>query len=161
MDDEEIDGVSAVSTIASLREQMSGMLSMISGMLGLFISVAGIMGFIIIYNMGLLAMNEKMYQFSTLKVLGFGFGKIVRIYTMQNTWITLIGIALGLPGGFFFTDYMFRYAIGEDYDFNAYIQPDAYMIAIFATLGVMIFTSIFLAQGLKKIDMVASLKANE
>lgn len=35
------------------------------------------------------------------------------------------------------------------------------MYKSFATLGVMIFTSIFLAQGLKKIDMVASLKANE
>ena len=161
VDDEEIDGVNAVTTIASMREQMGSMLSMISGMLGLFIGVAGVMGFIIIYNMGLLSMNEKMYQFSTLKVLGFGFPKIVKIYTMQNIWITLAGIALGLPGGFFFTDYMFKYAIGEDYDFNAFIEPDAYLIAIVATMGVMLFTSIFLAMGLKKIDMVASLKANE
>ena len=161
VDDEDIDGVNAISTISSLRTQMSGMLSMISGMLGLFIGVAGVLGFIIIYNMGLLSMNEKMYQFSTMKVLGFKFMKIVKIYTMQNVWITIAGIALGLPGGFFFTDYMFRYAIGEDYDFNAYIEPSAYLIAVAGTMAVMIFTSIFLAMGLKKIDMVASLKANE
>ncbi|MBR6851490.1 MAG: ABC transporter permease [Lachnospiraceae bacterium] len=161
MDDEDIDGVSAISTSASLREQTSGMLNMISGMLGLFIGVAGALGFIIIYNMGLLSMNEKMYQFSTMKVLGFKFLKIVKIYTMQNVWITLAGIVFGLPGGFLFTDYMFRYAIGEDYDFNAYIEPSAYLIALAGTLGVMVFTSIFLAMGLKKIDMVASLKANE
>ena len=161
VDDEDIDGVNAISTISSLRTQMSGMLSMISGMLGLFIGVAGVLGFIIIYNMGLLSMNEKMYQFSTMKVLGFKFMKIVKIYTMQNVWITIAGIALGLPGGFFFTDFMFRYAIGEDYDFNAYIEPSAYLIAVAGTMAVMIFTSIFLAMGLKKIDMVASLKANE
>ena len=161
VDDEEIDGVSAISTSASLREQTSGMLNMISGMLGLFIGMAGVLGFIIIYNMGLLSMNEKMYQFSTMKVLGFKFMKIMRIYTMQNVWITLAGIAIGLPGGFLFTDYLFRYAIGEDYDFNAFIEPSAYLIAFAGTMAVMVFTSIFLAMGLRKIDMVASLKANE
>ena len=161
VDDEEIDGVNAISTLGSLRVQMGSMLSMIQGMLGLFIVVAGILGFIIIYNMGLLSMNEKMYQFSTLKVLGFKYRKIVGIYTMQNIWITLLGIAGGLPMGFLFTDYLFKYAIGDEYDFNAYIEPSAYLIASGATLVVMAVTSIFLARGLKKIDMVASLKANE
>ena len=159
--DKDLDGVNTVSTLPSLREQMGSMLSMIQGMLGLFIVVAGLLGFIIIYNMGLLSMNEKMYQFSTLKVLGFGFPKIVKIYTMQNVWITIVGILLGLPGGYMFTDYLFRYAIGEEYDFNAFIEPSAYLTAAGGTLAVMVFTSIFLAQGLRKIDMVASLKANE
>ncbi|MCR4937187.1 MAG: ABC transporter permease [Lachnospiraceae bacterium] len=161
VDDEEIDGVSAISTLSSLREQMGGMLNMIKGMLGLFIVMSGLLGFIIIYNMGLLSMSEKMYQFSTLKVLGFGFYRIVKIYTMQNIWITVTGILLGLPMGFVFTDFLFKYAIGEDYDFGAYIEPSAYIIATLGTMAVMIFTSIFLARNIKKIDMVASLKANE
>lgn len=161
VDDEDIDGVSAISTLPSLRTQMSGMLSMIQGMLGLFIVVAGALGFIIIYNMGLLSMNEKMYQFSTLKVLGFGFPKIMKIYTMQNIWITLCGIAIGLPAGYCFTDFLFVFAIGEEYDFNAHIDPSAYIIASAGTILVMAITSIVLAQSLRKIDMVASLKANE
>ncbi len=161
VDDEDIDGVSAISTLPSLRKQMSGMLSMIQGMLGLFIVVAGALGFIIIYNMGLLSMNEKMYQFSTLKVLGFGFQKIMKIYTMQNIWITLCGIAIGLPAGYLFTDFLFVFAIGEEYDFNAHIDPSAYIIASAGTIIVMVITSIVLAQSLRKIDMVASLKANE
>ena len=161
VDDKDIDGVSNVSTIASLKEQVDGMLNMMSSMLGLFIFMSVIMGFIIIYNMGLLALNEKMYQFATLKVLGFTFKKLVRVYTQQNVWVCGLGILLGLPAGFGFTNYLFLYAIGEDYDFNAYIEPQTYLIAALGTILVMLFTSVILARSLKKIDMVASLKANE
>ena len=83
------------------------------------------------------------------------------IYTQQNLWLTIIGIIFGLPLGFEFTDYMFKYAIGDDYDFFANIDVSAYMIAAIGTLVIMFVTSIALSVNLKKIDMVSSLKANE
>ena len=56
---------------------------------------------------------------------------------------------------------MFKYAIGDNYDFFANIDISAYLIAIIGTLLIMFVTSIALSRNLKKIDMVASLKANE
>ena len=159
--DSDIDGVSTISSIESLKEQMNVMLEMISSMIVLLIAISAILGFIIIYNMGILALNEKMYQFATLKVLGFKFNKLALIYTQQNLWLTLVGIILGLPLGYEFTDCMFKYAIGDNYDFFANIDISAYLIAIIGTLLIMFVTSIALSRNLKKIDMVASLKANE
>ena len=111
--------------------------------------------------MGILALSEKMYQFATLKVLGFKFRKLALIYTQQNLWLTIIGIILGLPLGYEFTDFMFKYAIGDNYDFFANIDLSAYLIAIIGTLMIMLVTSVVLSRSLKKVDMVASLKANE
>ena len=142
-------------------EQMNAMLEMISSMIVLFIAISALLGFIIIYNMGILALSEKMYQFATLKVLGFRFSKLTLIYTQQNLWLTLVGIILGLPLGYEFTDYMFKYAIGDEYDFFANIDVSAYLIATIGTLIIMFITSLALSVNLKKIDMVASLKANE
>ncbi|MBE5914915.1 MAG: FtsX-like permease family protein [Pseudobutyrivibrio ruminis] len=159
--DSDIDGVSTISSIESLKEQMNVMLEMISNMIVLLIAISAILGFIIIYNMGILALSEKMYQFATLKVLGFKFNKLALIYTQQNLWLTLVGIILGLPLGYEFTDCMFKYAIGDNYDFFANIDISAYLIAIIGTLLIMFVTSIALSRNLKKIDMVASLKANE
>ncbi|WP_033154035.1 FtsX-like permease family protein [Pseudobutyrivibrio ruminis] len=159
--DSDIDGVSTISSIESLKEQMNVMLEMISSMIVLLIAISAILGFIIIYNMGILALSEKMYQFATLKVLGFKFNKLALIYTQQNLWLTLVGIILGLPLGYEFTDCMFKYAIGDNYDFFANIDISAYLIAIIGTLLIMFVTSIALSRNLKKIDMVASLKANE
>lgn len=159
--DSDIDGVSTISSIESLKEQMNVMLEMISSMIVLLIAISALLGFIIIYNMGILALTEKMYQFATLKVLGFKFKKLALIYTQQNLWLTIVGIIFGLPLGYEFTDCMFKYAIGDSYDFFANIDISSYLIAIIGTLIIMFVTSIALSRNLKKIDMVASLKANE
>ena len=159
--DSDIDGVSTISSIESLKEQMNVMLEMISSMIILLIAISALLGFIIIYNMGILALTEKMYQFATLKVLGFKFKKLALIYTQQNLWLTIVGIIFGLPLGYEFTDCMFKYAIGDNYDFFANIDLSSYLIAIIGTLIIMFVTSIALSRNLKKIDMVASLKANE
>ena len=158
---EKIPGASSVTGLSSLRAQMSTMLQMIDAMIALFILIAAILGFVIIYNMGLLSLSEKAYHFATLKVLGFRHRRLVKIYTQQNIWLSVVGILLGLPAGFLFTDIMFKYAIGDSYDFFAMIDPSAYLIASLGTILIMLFTSLILARGLKKIDMVASLKANE
>lgn len=159
--DSDIDGVSTITSIESMKEQMNSMLEMISSMIVLLIAISAILGFIIIYNMGILALSEKMYQFATLKVLGFKFRKLALIYTQQNLWLTIVGIILGLPLGYEFTDFMFKYAIGDNYDFFANIDLSAYLIAIIGTLMIMLVTSVVLSRSLKKVDMVASLKANE
>ena len=44
---------------------------MMKTMLILIISIAVLLGGIIIYNLGILSYTEKQYQFATLKVLGF------------------------------------------------------------------------------------------
>ncbi len=159
--DSDIDGVSTITSIETIREQMDIMLEMISSMIVLFIVISAVLGFIIIYNMGILALSEKMYQFATLKVLGFRFSRLAKIYTQQNLWLTIVGIILGLPLGFEFTDYLFKYAIGDEYDFFANINASAYLIAAVGTLIIMFITSLALSVNLKKIDMVESLKANE
>lgn len=159
--DSDIDGVSTISSIESLKEQMNVMLEMINNMIVLLIAISALLGFIIIYNMGILALTEKMYQFATLKVLGFKFKKLALIYTQQNLWLTIVGIIFGLPLGYVFTDCVFKYAIGDNYDFFANIDLSTYLIAVVGTLIIMFVTSIALSRNLKKIDMVASLKANE
>ena len=159
--DADLPGVSSITSNASMQDQMMSMLNMISSMIFLFIGIAAFLGFIIIYNMGILSLSEKMYQFATLKVLGFRYRKLAGIYIEQNFWITALGILLGLPAGYAMTDIVFKYAIGDNYDFFATIDPSAYLMAAFGTIVIMLFTSFILSKQLKKIDMVASLKANE
>ena len=83
--DSDVDGVSTITSIESLKEQMNAMLEMISSMIVLFIAISALLGFIIIYNMGILALSEKMYQFATLKVSG-------RYNPWFTTWIRIYGL---------------------------------------------------------------------
>lgn len=157
----EIKNVELIQDVDNLKSGMSQMLSMIKTMLTLIITIAVILGSIIIYNLGILSYTEKQYQFATLKVLGFRDKQIQNIFVKQNNWIALLSIVIGLPSGFYLTDWLFKKAIEEHYDFGAYITNVTYVIAAFGTFILSYLVSKLLSRKIKKIDMVASLKGNE
>ncbi len=157
----EIKNVETIQNIDNLKDGMTGMLSMMKTMLVLIIGIAILLGGIIIYNLGILSYTEKEYQFATLKVLGFKDKQIEKIFIKQNNWIAIVSIIFGLPMGFYLTDWLFKTAIEEHYDFGAFIEIKTYIIAAIGTFIISYLVSKFLARKIRKIDMVTSLKGNE
>ena len=157
----EITNVEVISNIDELKEGMEGMLQTMKTMIALIIVIAVILGVVIIYNLGILSYTEKQYQFATLKVLGFKNKQIEKIFIKQNNIIAIISIILGLPTGFYLTDWLFKTAIEESYDFGAHINIETYVIATIGTFLISYLVSKLLAKKIKKIDMVTSLKGNE
>lgn len=156
-----IDGVDTIQSIATLKQGMESMLETVQMMIVLLIVVSAILGFVIIYNLGILSFTEKQYQFATLKVLGFKDKQIKNIFVKQNVWLTVVGIIFGLPLGFWMLDYIFKSALGDNYDFNAYINLVSYLYATVGSLVVSVVVNKVLSRKVKKIDMVSSLKGNE
>ena len=157
----EITNVETIQDIESLKEGMTGMLSMMKTMLVLIIGIAVLLGGIIIYNLGILSYSEKQYQFATLKVLGFKDSQIKNIFIKQNNWIAIISVIMGLPMGYYLTDWLFKTAIEEHYDFGASITTRTYIISALGTIVISYLVSRFLSRKIKSIDMVTSLKGNE
>ena len=157
----DIDNVEVIQDITALKEGMTNMLSMMKSMIVMIIVVAILLGSLIIYNLGILSYIEKQYQFATLKVLGFSDKKIKKIFIKQNNWIAIISIIIGLPTGYYLTDWLFKTAIEEHYDFGAWINMPTYIIGTVGTFVTSYLVSLFLARKVKNIDMVTSLKSNE
>ena len=157
----EIANVITIQDIESLKDGMTNMLSTMKTMLVLIISIAILLGAVIIYNLGILSYTEKQYQFATLKVLGFKNKQIKNIFVKQNNWIAIISIIIGLPLGFYLTDWLFKTAIEEHYDFAASITLRTYILAAIGTYLVSYIVSKFLSKKINHIDMVKSLKGNE
>lgn len=160
-ENKDIAGVTVISNIDKLKEGMDGMLETMKTMLVLIIVIAIILGSVIIYNLGILSYTEKQYQFATLKVLGFKDKQIQKIFIRQNNIVSVISIILGLPAGFYLTDWLFKTAIEEHYDFGAHINLVSYVLAAIGTFVISYVVSKILAKKIRKIDMVTSLKGNE
>ncbi len=156
-----IDGVDTIQSLTTLKQGMESMLETVQTMIVLLIVVSAILGFVIIYNLGILSFTEKQYQFATLKVLGFKDKQIKNIFVKQNLWLTIVGIAFGLPLGFWMLDYIFKSALGDNYDFNAYINFVSYLYATVGSFVVSVVVNKVLSRKVKRIDMVSSLKGNE
>ena len=160
-DTKTIDGVDTIQSLTTLKQGMESMLETVQTMIVLLIVVSAILGFVIIYNLGILSFTEKQYQFATLKVLGFKDKQIKNIFVKQNLWLTVVGIIFGLPLGFWMLDYIFKSALGDNYDFNAYINLVSYLYATVGSFVVSVVVNKVLSRKVKKIDMVSSLKGNE
>lgn len=160
-DNEELNVVELVQDKKVLKEGMLNMINTMQTMVVLLIVVASVLGGVIIYNLGILSFTEKQYQFATLKVLGFEDKRIRKIYIKQNNWITAVSIILGLPLGYFMTNFIYKMALSDTYDFSAYIKILSYILAIIGTYMVSFVFSKLLSRKVNKIDMVTSLKGNE
>lgn len=156
-----IEGVSAIQNIDDLKDSINSMLSMMREMIVIIIVFAVILGVVIIYNMSILSFSEKVYQFATLKVLGFSDKKIKKIFMKQNSIITIVSIIIGLPAGYFLVSYLFNACLDENYDFGVYIEIWSYVLAALGSYLVSYLVSKYLTRKVNSIDMVSSLKSNE
>ena len=157
----EISGVNTIQTVKNLEDGMNSMLNMMYSLIALLIGVSIILAIVIIYNLGIMSFSEKEYQFATLKVLGFKYKQIKKIFIKQNIWIGIFAIIIALPLGNLMTDYIFKNAIGDNYDFEAMIKPITFMLSGVGTFIVVYVVNQLLARKVRKIDMVSSLKGNE
>ena len=156
-----IDGAKQILSIEAVSKEMSSMLEIMYSMIIMFVVISAVLGFVIIYNLGGLSFAEKHYQFATLKVLGYKNRQIKKIFIEQNIWLTVVAIILALPLGYMMTDYIFKSAIGDTYDFTAVIKLISYFYSVAGTVIVAFFVNLILARRVKSIDMVSSLKGNE
>ena len=157
----EIAGANTIQTKKNLEDGMNSMLNMMYSLIIVLIVVSIILAVVIIYNLGILSFSEKEYQFATLKVLGYKYKQIKKIFIKQNIWIGIFAIIIALPLGNFMTDYIFKNAIGDSYDFEAMIKPITFIGSAFGTFIVVYIVNQFLSRKIRKIDMVSSLKGNE
>jgi putative ABC transport system permease protein len=157
----DIQGVEFIQSKKLLEENLDNMMSMVTDLIVLIVFLALVLGAVIIYNMGVLSYGEKQYQFATLKVLGFNNSKIKKIFIKQNIWISALAAIIGMPGGYYITDYVFKMVEERNYDFGAVITTKTYIISFLVTVLTSYLVSLLIARKIKSIDMVTSLKGNE
>ena len=155
------DGAEVIQNKSGLESGVRSMLSRITSVIYLFIGFAALLAVVILYNLGILSYSEKQYQFATLRVLGYRTSNLRRIFNQQGRILSLVAILLGLPAGYWTISYIFGAALGDSYDFPAYVRPVTYLIAGASIFIVAVLVNDLMSRKIHKIDMVSSLKANE
>ena len=155
------EGADVIQTKEGLESGVRGMMDRMTSVIALFIVLSAVLSVVILYNLGILSFTEKQYQFATLKVLGYRAKPLRRIFNQQGRILAIISILLGLPAGYFMISYIFGAALGDNYDFPAYVRPVSYLLAGAAIFLVSCLVNGWLSGKIRKIDMVSSLKANE
>lgn len=150
-------GVNSKSEMQAAYESSMEIMNMMVGMMAVF---SILMIVVVLYNSGVLSFHERVKEFATLKVLGLRSSKIRRILSMQNLWLSIIGIIIGAPLGNVSLNAMIN-TNGENFDYNLMLAPVDYVIAGIFVMIISMLVSFMFSKRIRKLDMVEILKGVE
>lgn len=156
-----IDGITGVSFVSDLQTQVSDMMRSLDMVVVVLVVSAGLLAFIVLYNLNNISIIERRRELATLKVLGFYDGEVTAYIYRENIWLTLIGMVLGVGIGFVLHKFIIRTCEVDMIMFGQSIRLDSYLYSILLTVLFSVLVNLFMFFKLRKIDMVESLKSVE
>lgn len=154
---------SAISTVQSKRDIMDSMDSFME-IFYLFVVIlivaAVALGVIVLYNLGVMSFTERYREMATLKVVGFRDRKIGSLLISQNIWLSVLGVAIGVPTGYWVLATLMK-LLAAEYEMKAMLSLPSILISMALTLGVSLAVGLIIARKNKKIEMVSALKTPE
>lgn len=153
--------VAGITNITSTVKPISDMMSSLNYVVIILIVSAGLLAFVVLYNLANVNISERIRELATIKVLGFYDKEVYKYVTRETIILTVIGIALGLVFGYLLNYYIMQTCEINILRFTKVINPMSYVYAVIITVGFTVIVNIATYFALKKIDMIESLKSVE
>ena len=157
----ELDAVQSVTFISGTAETVYDMLDTMNVVIAVLVISAGMLAFIVLYNLNNINISERKRELATLKVLGFFDGEVSAYVNRENIMLTVIGTAVGLLMGVALHRYVMTTVETDTLMFGRVIQAHSYVFSILLTFAFSIIVNGMQYFKLRKIDMVESLKSVE
>lgn len=155
------DNISGVKFISASEDMFKVVMDNMDMVVWILIISAGLLAFVVLYNLLNANISERIRELATIKVLGF-YDKEVYSYIARETIIlTIIGMLIGLVGGYFLTMYILKTCELDITMFDPQVEIMSYVFGIAITVFFVIIVNIITFFSLKKIDMIESLKSVE
>ena len=153
--------VSTVSLTSTIMRTLDDTMNSLNYVVIILIVSAGLLAFVVLYNLSNVNISERIRELATIKVLGFYDKEVYKYVSRETVLLTAIGIALGLIGGYFLNFYIIGTCEIDMLRFVKIIDPLSYLYSILITVFFTIIVNIVTYFALKKIDMIGSLKSVE
>ena len=156
-----MDGVLNVSYTSSIEGRLDDMLKSLNLVIVVLIVSAGMLAFVVLYNLNNINITERQRELATLKVLGFYDGEVASYVYRENILLTIIGSVVGMVLGNLLHRYIILTVEVEEAMFGRQIHWQSYLYSFLFTVAFSLFVNWVMFYKLKKIDMVESLKSVE
>ena len=153
-----------VSTVIFSNETIDlyrNMLSVVDLVVVVLIVSAGLLAFIVLYNLTNINIEERVREIASLKVLGFTKREVYAYIFREIVLLALLGDALGMILGTFLETFVVTTAEVDYVMFGRSIHPMSYVYGFAVTLvfcGIILFA---MRRKLDQVNMVESLKSVE
>ncbi|NMA51985.1 MAG: FtsX-like permease family protein, partial [Peptococcaceae bacterium] len=157
----DITGIASISSLSKELDNFNIHLGVMSYTMALMIFFAVLLGFAIVYNSSLISFAERKREIATLRVVGYTVQEISSLLLKENLLQSLLGVALGLPFGYYLSKWYVMTASTDIYTIPVVIYPQTYLFAALGGIGFILIAHLTAVRGVKRIELVEVLKSTD
>lgn len=156
-----VDGVRTMQMSISSRDRISNMMSSLLFVVAMIILCAGLLAFIVLYNLTNINISERIREIATIKVLGFYPQEAASYVFRENLVLTGMGALFGLLLGVVFHAFVMDAIKVDMMYFKPIISPLSFAFAVLLTFGFALIVNAIMRRRIDNIDMAGALKSIE
>lgn len=156
-----VDGVRTMQMSISSRDRISNMMSSLLFVVAMIILCAGLLAFIVLYNLTNINISERIREIATIKVLGFYPQEAASYVFRENLVLTGMGALFGLLLGVVFHAFVMDAIKVDMMYFKPIISPLSFAFAVILTFGFALIVNAIMRRRIDNIDMAGALKSIE
>lgn len=156
-----VDGVRTMQMSISSRDRISNMMSSLLFVVAMIILCAGLLAFIVLYNLTNINISERIREIATIKVLGFYPHEASSYVFRENLVLTGMGALFGLLLGVVFHAFVMDAIKVDMMYFKPIISPLSFAFAVLLTFGFALIVNAIMRRRIDNIDMAGALKSIE
>lgn len=157
----EIRGVNSVVFKNNIETEYNKGVNSLNTVVVLLIVSAGVLAFVVIYNLTNINITERRRELATIKLLGFYDNELAAYIYRENMILTALGSLLGVFVGIFLNKFITSTAETNAIMFLQKISPINFLYSVLLTLLFSVIVNLSMYKRFDRIDMIESLKSPE
>lgn len=157
----DVDGVRGVTLSVDTKARMSSMMDGLLVVVAAIILCAGLLAFIVLYNLTNINISERIREIATLKVLGFYPNEAAHYVFRENLILTGAGAVFGLGLGVALHAFVMNAIKVDMMYFKPHISFLSFAVSIVITFVFAMIVNAIMRRRIDNIDMAGALKSIE
>ena len=158
---QDVDGVRGVMLSVDTKARMSSMMDGLLVVVAAIILCAGLLAFIVLYNLTNINISERIREIATLKVLGFYPNEAAHYVFRENLILTGAGAVFGLGLGVALHAFVMNAIKVDMMYFKPHISFLSFAVSIVITFVFAMIVNAIMRRRIDNIDMAGALKSIE
>ena len=155
------EGVLAISSIGDERESFQKLSATLNMYIELLVMFSIVLGVAALYSVSTIALLARQYEFVILRVMGYSPREISLAYLKELVMQFLVGLPLGLVGGYYLTSFVARQFANSQMLFASFINWDTYVYSALAAALVIGFVWLVSLRKIARLQLVEGLKGRD
>jgi len=140
---------------------MNKTIDSINSVVLVLIVAAGVLAFVVIFNLTNINISERKRELATIKLLGFYNDELAKYIYRENIILTIIGSLTGILVGVILNNFVIAAAETDIIMFLKKISPIYFVYSVLLTMLFSVIVNLAMYSRFDKIDMIESLKSAE